>query len=160
MSPSLPTHLPTQTRTRTFARVMGPFLVIVTTTAIARATDMRMLLSEFHASSVWPWVTGAFVVLCGLVVVAGHQCWRGMPAIIVSVLGWLTTLKGFFLMALPQTYLSFAGTGVGATTWWRTGFIVVALIGLYLTYVGWAPAPIEAAEQPASSAPDAHRAAA
>lgn len=152
--------LPTQTGTRKFARVMGPFLVIVTATAIARTSDMRMLLTEFRASSVWPWVTGAFVLLCGLVVVALHQCWRGMPAIIVSLLGWLTSLKGFFLMAFPQTYLSFAGTAVGAIAWWRTSFMVVALIGLYLTFVGWVPAAIETPEQPASSPPDAHRAAA
>src|ERR1700757_3396716 len=79
----------TQAATRMFARVMGPFLVVVTTTAIARATDMRTLLAEFRANSVWPWVTGAFVLLSGLVVVALHQYWRGAAAIIVSLLGWL-----------------------------------------------------------------------
>jgi len=149
----------TQATTRAFARVIGPFLTILTSTAVARASAMPTLLAEFRANSVWPWVTGAFVLLNGLIVVALHQYWRGAPAIIVSVLGWLAVLKGFFLMALPQTYLSFAGTAVDAVTWWRAGFIAMALVGLYLTFIGWAPAPTRPAAQPARSAPDVRRAA-
>jgi hypothetical protein len=145
--------------TRMFARVIGPFLIVVTATAVARASDMRTLLTEFRASSVWPWVTGAFVLLSGLVVVALHQYWQGAAPIIVSLLGWLTVLKGFFLMAFPQTYLSFASTAVDAVTWWRTGFIAMALVGLYLTYIGWVPAPSQRTAQPASSTPDLPRAA-
>ncbi len=149
----------TQATTRAFARVIGPFLTILTSTAVARASAMPTLLAEFRANSVWPWVTGAFVLLSGLIVVALHQYWRGAPAIIVSVLGWLAVLKGFFLMALPQTYLSFAGTAVDAVTWWRAGFIAMALVGLYLTFIGWAPAPKRTAAQPARPAPDVRRAA-
>ncbi len=139
----------TTTETRAFARVIGPFVVIITATAIARAGSLRTLLADFRASSVWPWVTGIFVLLIGLVVVALHQHWRGAPAIIVSVLGWLTALKGFLLMALPQSYMGFAYSAVDAIMWWRVGFVAVALIGLYLTFVGWMPAAGKPAVQPA-----------
>ncbi|WP_204807428.1 hypothetical protein [Mycobacterium riyadhense] len=149
----------TQATTRMFARVIGPFVAIVTATAIARASAMRTMLSDFRANSVWPWVTGAFVLLSGLVVVTLHQHWRDVPAIIVSVLGWLTVLKGFFLMALPQTYLAFASTAVDALTWWRTGFVAMTLVGLYLTFVGWMPVSSPPARRPATAAPDARRAA-
>jgi hypothetical protein len=44
----------TQTTTRMFARVIGPFLVIVTATAVARASAMRMLVTECRAKSLWP----------------------------------------------------------------------------------------------------------
>jgi hypothetical protein len=149
----------TDTRTRMFARVLGPYLVIVTATAVGRASQMRTLLSEFGANSVWPWVTGAFVLLSGLIVIALHQNWRGAPAIIVSVLGWMTALKGLFLMAIPQTYISWANTAVDAMAWWRAGFVVVAVVGLYLTYVGWVPAPSRPTAQPGRSTPDLPRAA-
>jgi hypothetical protein len=142
-----------------FARVMGPFLAIITTTAVARGAGMRTLLTDFRATPVWPWVTGAFVLLSGLVVVALHQHWKGAAPIIVSVLGWLATLKGFFLTVFPQTYLSFASTAVDAGTSWRAGFIAMALVGLYLTYIGWVPAPSRPTAQPANSTPDMPRAA-
>jgi len=148
-----------QARTRMFARVLGPFLVIVTVTAVARTSQMRTLLSEFGANSAWPWVTGVFVLLSGMVVVALHQYWRGAAAIIVSVLGWLTALKGVFLMAFPHTYISAANSMLDATAWWRTIFVIFAVIGLYLTYVGWAPARSRPTARTASSTPDLPRAA-
>src|SRR5215471_16759152 len=65
-----------QARTRLFARVLGPFLVIVDATAVARASEMQTLLSQFEANSLWTWVTGAFILLFGLTVVAAHPYWR------------------------------------------------------------------------------------
>jgi hypothetical protein len=105
-------------------------------------------------------VTGAFILLLGMIVVALHQYWQGVPAIIVSALGWLTVLKGCFLMAFPQNYLSFASTAVDAVTWWRAGFIVMGLVGLFLaSFIGWIPASSRPTAQPASSTPDLPRAA-
>jgi cytochrome bd-type quinol oxidase subunit 2 len=148
----------TEARTRMFARVLGPYLVVVTITAVARASQMRMLVSEFEANSVWAFVTGAFILLSGLIVVALHQYWRGAAAIIVSVLGWMTAIKGLALLAFPQAYISTVNSAVDAV-WWRIGFVVIALVGLYLTYVGWAPAPNRPAPQAATNAPDLPRAA-
>lgn len=148
----------TQARTRMFARVVGPFLVIVPATAVVRANDMRTLLSEFAASPVWSWVAGSFILLTGLVVIALHQYWRSAAAIIVSVVGWIVVLKGLSLVAFPRAYLSVADTAVGSG-WWHAGFVVFVLIGLYLTYVGWAPARHRVASHPASATSDIPRAA-
>jgi hypothetical protein len=145
-----------EARTRVFARVLGPYLVIVTITAVARASQMRTLASEFGANPVWAFVTGAFILLSGLIVVSLHQYWRGAAAIIVSVLGWMTAVKGLALLAFPQAYISTVNSAVDAV-WWRIGFVVIALVGLYLTYVGWAPAPNRPAPQAASKAPELPR---
>ncbi len=51
------------TGTRMFARVLGPFLVIVDVTAVLRAPDTQAVLSEFEANSLWSWVAGAFVLI-------------------------------------------------------------------------------------------------
>jgi hypothetical protein len=124
-------------RTRMFSRVLGPFLVIVDITAIARASEMQELLSQFEADSLWTWVTGAFILVFGLVIVAAHQYWRGVAAIIVSVLGWLVTLRGVLLLAFPKIFVSAANAMIGAHGWWMALCAAAALAGLYLTYVGW-----------------------
>lgn len=148
-----------QVRTRMFARVVGPFLATVTATAAVRASDMRTLLSEFEENPLWAWVAGAFILLFGLVAIALHQQWQGAAAIIVSVVGWLVALKGLFLMVFPHTLISVANTAIDATGWWRAGFVVFALIGLYLTYVGWMPAQSQPAREAAGSTRDLPRAA-
>jgi hypothetical protein len=75
-----------QAGTRIFSRVLGPFLVIADVTAIARTPDMQLLLAQFEANSQWTWVAGGLVLIFGLIVVATHQCWRGVAAIVVSSL--------------------------------------------------------------------------
>ncbi len=142
-----------------FARVMGPYLAIIAATAALRPNDMRAMLSAFESDPLWSWVTGAFILLFGLVVIALHPYWRGAAAIIVSGLGWLVALKGLFLVAGSHTYFSMANSAVDAMGWWRAGAAVEVLIGLYLAYVGWNPARTRPMSQRATSAPDLPRAA-
>jgi glucose uptake protein GlcU len=130
----------TPTTTRMFARVLGPLLFIACTTAVVRGPDMRALLSDFAANALWPWVTGALVLAGGLIIVALHQHWRGAAAFIVSLSGWLMVLRGVLLLAFPATFESMANSVVNMGALWRGVCIVLAAIGLYLTYVGWAPA--------------------
>jgi hypothetical protein len=148
-----------QNRTRMFARVMGPYLAIIAGTAALRSTDMRAMLSGFEADPLWSWVTGAFILLFGLMVIALHPYWRGAAAIIVSALGWVTAFKGLFLVAGPQTYFETANSAVDAMSWWRTGAVVEVVIGLYLAYVGWFPVRARSVPQPAGSTSDLPRAA-
>lgn len=147
-----------QAKTKMFARVVGPFVAVVTATAAVRASDLRPLVSEFAANPLWGWVAGAFTLLAGLVVVGLHQYWRSSAAIIVSAMGWLTTVKGLLLMAFPGALKSFADTAVDSN-WLRALYVVFALLGLYLTYVGWAPAPRRPAPQTAAKTQDLPRAA-
>jgi hypothetical protein len=148
-----------QPSTRMFARALGPFLVIVDVTAVARASDMQRLLSQFEANSMWTFVSGAFILLFGLVIVAAHQNWRGAAAITVSLLGWLIVLRGLLLVAFPQIFVSLANDMIGAQAWWVALCIVFALLGLYLTYVGWAPSHPRPTTTTASATPDLRRAA-
>ena len=97
-----------QPQTRRFARVLGPFLTILVIVALMRADDMPQLLSEFTTSDVWPWVTGAFVLMGGIAIIAFHQIWRGLPAIIVSTLGWLLAVRGVLLIAFPGIFAAVA----------------------------------------------------
>lgn len=128
-------------RTRMFARVLGPFLVITAATAVARAADMRTLLSDFEANSAWPWVTGCFLLLASLVIVALHQSWRGAAAITVSAVGWVFALRALVLMAFPHAFMGAADAAIRMTALWVGVTVFVGLVGLYLTYVGFRPVP-------------------
>jgi hypothetical protein len=126
-------------RTRSFARVLGPFLTILAVVVVLRASEMPAILDEFTASSVWPFVTGAFILVGGIAIVAFHQLWRGVAAVIVSVLGWLLAIRGVLLLAFPTLVDSLADRLIGAVGLWSGMCMVLALIGIYLTYVGWQP---------------------
>lgn len=132
----------TTTRTRMFARVIGPYFVIVPLTAALRVPDMEKLLSDFEGSPAWAWFGGAITLLLGLVVVALHPYWTDPPAVIVSALGWLLVLRGVLLLAFPAALISAANAVIGTGPVWRIGYALLGLLGLYLTVVGWrSPVP-------------------
>ena len=136
-----------QIRTRMFARVLGPFFVIAPVTDVVRASHMQQLVSDFGANALWPWVTGALLLLGGLVIIALHQYWRSAAAVVVSVLGWVLALRGLFLLAFPQTFMSAVDVAIDAGVLWETVYLCLAVMGLYLAYVGWSPAPTQPASQ-------------
>jgi hypothetical protein len=148
-----------EVRTRMFARVLGPLFVILAATTVTRASDMRRLLSDFEANSAWPWVTGAFLLVISLVIIALHQYWHGAAAITVSVVGWLLALRAVVLMAFPHAFLAAADAAMGIVALWVSVDILFGLVGVYLSYVGWKPAPSQPAARAKKSSPDLSRAA-
>jgi hypothetical protein len=142
-----------------FARVLGPYFVIFAATAVARASDMRKLLSDFEANSAWPYVTGGFLLLAALVIVGLHQYWRGAAAITVSVVGWVFAFRGLFLMAFPHAFMRAADAAIRVSALWVGVTIFIGLVGLYLTYVGWRPVPSQPVTHTETSAPGVPRAA-
>lgn len=145
-----------QIRTRMFARVLGPFFVIVPTTVAVRGSYMRTLFTEFLANPMWPWLFGAILLMFGLVIIAFHQYWRSPAAVIVSVLGWFLAIRGVLSLTVPRAYGA-AGNAIyssGATAVIWALFLCLAAAGGYLTYVGWSAQP----EAPTGQAQDRPRA--
>lgn len=126
-------------QTRKFARVLGPYFLVLSAVVAVRAGDMPTLLTEFAATTLWPFVMGAFALLGGIAIVAFHQRWHGAAAIIVSVTGWLLVARGLFLLAFPDTAATVADTLIDMPPVWLPAYAVMALLGLYLTMVAYRP---------------------
>lgn len=126
-------------RTRTLARVIGPSMVIVAITVAVRAPGQGMadILASFFADPGLVWVTGSLLVVSGVALIALHQDWSSAEAALISALGWLVTLRGTVLLVAPQWLARVADAAMGARPVVQIGFGVVALAGLWLSYVGW-----------------------
>jgi hypothetical protein len=132
----VPSTEDSQIRTRVFARIMGPWLVIVPGIIAARAPDMGALASEFFDSPLFVWFSGALLLFAGLLIIAFHQYWSSAAAVLISLFGWILAIRGLVLMAAPALY---ERAVVIADAIWlvRLMFGVLVVMGLYLTYVGW-----------------------
>ncbi len=128
-------------RTRSFARVLGPFIAVVPAIVAIRAGSIGSQLSSFSTDPMWPWALGALLFFAGLFVVAFHQYWRSLAAVLISLFGWFLLLRGFALLATPQLIVKGAETATATSDLElgvvRVGFGLLALCGLYLAYVGW-----------------------
>ena len=132
-----------QARTRAFARVIGPWLAIVPGIIALRAPGMAVFASEFFKSALFVWFAGAAVAVRGLLIIAFHQYWSSVAAVMISVFGWILALRGLVLMAAPELYER-AAMLADSIVLVRLIFGVLIAIGLYLTYVGWLTKPASA----------------
>ena len=94
------------------------------------------LQSEFFKSDLVVWFTGAALLFGGLTIIAFHQYWSSVAAVLISLFGWILALRGLVLMAAPELY-EHAAMSMDAIPLVRLIFGVLVAIGLYLTYVGW-----------------------
>ena len=81
----------------------------VTLIIAIRLPDLTGLVNDLFSNSALPWILGAMMFVCGLVVIAFHQYWYSLPAIVISVFGWFVALRGLTLMAFPTTIETGAG---------------------------------------------------
>ena len=132
----MPATPESEATTRNFARIIGPWLVIVPGIIVLRAPDMGQLAVEFFKNSLFIWFAGALLLFAGLLIIAFHQYWSSVAAILISLFGWVMALRGLALMAVPKLYEQ-AGAPFEAVPAVRSIFGVLVIIGFYLTYVGW-----------------------
>jgi hypothetical protein len=134
---------PSRIRTRMFARAFGPFFLIVPSIIAMRASSqMPVLLHEFSNDPMWQWELGALLLMWGSVIIAFHQYWHSVAAVLISLLGWFLAIRGILILAIPDVYDS-AGSALeqNAIPLVRVIFAGLALVGLYLSYVGWIAKP-------------------
>lgn len=136
-------------RTTAFARVIGPFVVAATLIVAIRLPDLTGLVADLFENSVLPWLLGAMMLVCGLVIIAFHQYWYSPTAIAISIFGWFVALRGLALMAFPSAIEFGAGdtlTNPALLLAARVFFLLLPLVGLWLTWAGWsrrAPGPVD-----------------
>ncbi len=128
-------------RTRAFARVIGPFLAIVATIVAVRMPTMGTTLTTFFDNPMLVWVAGAMLLMGGLLIIAFHQYWSGLSAILISLFGWFLALRGVVLLAAPQLIARGADVSKNMMPIARIFFGFIVLIGLWLTYAGWIGKP-------------------
>jgi hypothetical protein len=133
-----------QARTRVFARVIGPLLVILFAAVMARATEMGLFISSFFANAALVWITGCAVLVCGLLIVAQHQYWWNPPAVVISILGWILIVRGAVLLIVPQFIARFAAQMATAVLTIQIGSSIMLLVGLWLAWIGWCVRPSDA----------------
>jgi hypothetical protein len=139
----MPATPESRARTLAFARVIGPFLSIVAIIVAVRMPSIGPLVASFFDSPMLVWMTGAVLLLGGLFIIANHQYWSGLSAILISLFGWFLALRGVVLLAAPQLIQRGAAAAQkqNLVPVAEAFFAVLVLIGLWLTVEGWFAKP-------------------
>jgi hypothetical protein len=88
----------------TLAVLMGSTLVIVGITVFNKSY-FDAVMTDLANSKGLLWVTGLITFVMGTVIVALYNVWSVDWRVIVTLLGWLTAIKGAVILLFPSSML-------------------------------------------------------
>ena len=133
--------LQSKARTRAFARVIGPLLMLVPSLAAAAAPETLAFAAWLAGDEAAMRITGFVLLFCGGLVVLRHRHWSSAPAVLINVFAWAVTVRGAMLIVLPHLMLRDENGVLIPFPVLRLGFGILFLMGVWLTFVGWSVEP-------------------
>jgi hypothetical protein len=126
-------------RTIYLSRLIGLYCILVLPSLIIhRQSTVDSVAALFHNPSMML-LLSIITVAAGLAMILAHNIWSGGAlAVVVTVVGWLTLIKGLLFLLLPQQV-----EGECILNWLRHPLLFYVcmapslLIGIYLTYGGF-----------------------
>lgn len=123
--------------TRFCARVIGPLMLIIGAIVIARFDAIALLIPAIVGDAPLAFITGIFTLIVGMILVAAHHHFGSIAAIVITILGMLTLVRGISLMLAPDLIASLANAMINNGPAVMIAGAVAALIGAWLSFVGW-----------------------
>jgi hypothetical protein len=125
-------------RTAFLSRLIGLYTILVSLSMITNKQATMEKLTGLLSSAPLLFVVGVMVVAAGLAMVLGHNVWKGGAlTVIVTIIGWLTLIKGVvFLLLSPQVATAFYLGTLHYEQFFYLYLSVGLLLGIYLTYGG------------------------
>jgi hypothetical protein len=123
--------------TYVLARVFGPLLAIGGLLLITQTARMRQAMVGFVMDDALAMFTGFATLGIGLLIVAAHQKWNSVTASLVTLIGWVMTLRGAVLLLAPELIRTALHEIDSRPMIFPIAGCAVALLGVWLTYSGY-----------------------
>ncbi|PPQ33471.1 hypothetical protein [Rhodopila globiformis] len=113
-------------------RFIGLFCLLMCAVLVARPRTSLAAISAMMENPGLVLVTGIFTMAGGAAMVVGHNVWSGgaLP-VVVTLLGWLTLIKGIALAAMPPGALIAFYRALNYPAWFRS------YMGVGLAFSAW-----------------------
>ena len=113
------------------ARILGFYLIIACVSILINRRKVAAMAATIDSNSLSFYVTGAFTLLLGLIMVSLHNIWTADYRGVVTAFGWLTLIKGATRLLFPDKMIS-VGKRLFATKFYTLIVIAFTLVGLWL----------------------------
>ena len=123
------------------ARVLGPTLLAAAGVMLFNNARLLAMVSVIVTDNpIWDGVSilaGFLSLMFGLVILSFHRTWSSPTQFLVSLLGVAGLLRGLALLFLPEIVRGIAQHLASWPSALPIAGAVVAVIGLWLAFVGW-----------------------
>ena len=126
-------------RTMFLSRLIGLYCVFAALSMVIRKQAIVEMVTALLHDSPLMFILGVFTLIAGLAMILAHNVWAGgAPAVIVTLVGWITLIKGLmFLFVPPAAEADFFLKNLHYEQYFYFYMTVTLAIGIYLTYSGF-----------------------
>jgi ribose/xylose/arabinose/galactoside ABC-type transport system permease subunit len=130
------------TLTAYLSRLIGLFFILVALCMVAHRQSTGETLTALTHNPPLLFTLGMVFLATGLAIVLSHNVWSGgaLP-VIVTIVGWVTLLRGLMLLSLAPDTLAWLLQTVHFDRLFYLYIAVTLALGAYLTYGGFRPTP-------------------
>ena len=87
---------------RFLSKVIGIYLLIISVAIMTSLSQFTYYVSELVLDNPLMFVTGFFTLILGIIMVVSHNLWQWNWRIIITLLAWLTLIKGASIIFYPH----------------------------------------------------------
>lgn len=117
------------------AKLMGIYMLIVAAIWIFRKDQVEATIKEVLSSNGLLALSGVISLVLGLAIAIGHPIWEWNWRGLITVIGYLSILKGIMRLAFPAQIQQRVLNVVSQGYWFVIALVIV--LGAYLTYSGF-----------------------
>jgi hypothetical protein len=119
------------------AKVIGVYFILVSIAMLVNMHQFVTMVDGLINNGALMFVIGFFVLILGLLMVVSHNIWQWNWRMIITIIGWLTLLKGTSILFSPQLIDNVSLHFVQNRSFAYIAAIIDLIIGLVLSYYGF-----------------------
>jgi uncharacterized protein YjeT (DUF2065 family) len=116
-------------------KILGTYLFIVGIAILMDSSYYKKILNNKVQSSFLLVLSGIMTLIIGLIMVIFHNLWNQSWEIVITIIAWITVLKGIFILFFPKIALKLMKDFSKKTLLW-SGWICM-IVGAYLMYMSF-----------------------
>jgi hypothetical protein len=115
--------------------VTGVVLLVFGASFLLNGTFWAVSLKRMVAELSLAFPLFLVLLICGVLMVMGHNLWVDDWRVIVTIVGWATLLKSIAILLVPQLLAAYAGwSEIALATAVRAGGVLWLFFGVVVTY--------------------------
>jgi hypothetical protein len=119
------------------AKLMGPILLAVGASIFIDEKSIRAMAKDVLGSTALIYIFGIFDLLLGLVLVTVHNVWVMDWRVIITVIGWISIVRGLVRMLFTPFVIKNAPKLIKKPGLLTGAALVMLILGAVLSYYGY-----------------------
>jgi hypothetical protein len=89
------------------AQILGIMFVVLGLSMLFQKKETILVMEEMIQNKTFMWMGGFLALIMGAVIVALNNVWTSGLPLFVTIIGWLSLIKGAFLLIFPGVTIYF-----------------------------------------------------